>query len=72
MQEKEAINKVVRLLTEADSINEQVKEVLDEAKESGLNSTVIKAVASAIVKANTDSLKEKSEAIIKAINVYRT
>lgn len=72
MNQKEAIAKVVKFLIEIESINEQVKEILDEAKESGLDSTAIKSVASAVVKANVDKLKNKSELILNMIEEYRS
>ncbi len=72
MNQKEAISKVVRYLTEVDSIQEQIKDVLDAAKESELDPAIIKAVASAVVKANVDKLQTKSESILEAIEEYRS
>lgn len=72
MTQNDAISKVVKLLIEIESINEQVKEILDEAKASGLDSAAIKSVASAVVKANVDKLKNKSELILNMIEEYRS
>lgn len=72
MKEKDAIDQVVRLMTEQDSLNEQIKEILDEAKASELDHTSIKAVATAIVKNSVDKLQKKSENILSAIDTFRS
>jgi len=72
MQAKEAISKLVRILTEIDSLNEGLKEVKDEAKESGLNVAVLAAVAKAIVSNKVDELKTKSDETLEAIEVARS
>jgi len=72
MQPKEAISKMVKILTEIDSLNEGLKEVKDEAKESGLNVAVLAAVAKAIVSNKVDELKTKSDETLEAIEVARS
>jgi len=72
MQPKEAISKMVKILTEIDSLNEGLKEVKDEAKESGLNVAVLAAVAKAIVSNKVDELKTKSDETLEAIELARS
>lgn len=71
MNQKEAIAKLVSLFTEEESLKEQIAEVKSEAKESGLNATVLAAVAKAIVANKVDELLEKSESTLEAIEVAR-
>ena len=72
MQAKEAIAKFVKILTEIDSLNEDLKSIKDEAKESGLNVAVLTAVAKAIVNNKVDDLKEKSNETLDAIELSRS
>lgn len=72
MTEKDTIAKFVRLFTEEESLKEEVKAVADEAKESGLDVAPLKAVAKAIVANKVDDLKEKSEALIRLVDVARS
>ena len=72
MQAKEAIAKFVKILTEIDSLNEDLKSIKDEAKESGLNVAVLTAVAKAIVGNKVDELKEKSNETLDAIELSRS
>lgn len=72
MQAKEAIAKFVKILTEIDSLNEDLKSIKDEAKESGLNVAVLTAVAKAIVGNKVDELKEKSNETLDAIELARS
>lgn len=72
MNQKEAIAKLVRLYTQEQSLAEEIKEVKDEAKESGLDPSIVSAVAKAIVKDKVEDLKSKSDEIIKAIEVSRS
>lgn len=72
MNEKQCIEKLTQLFTEEESIKEQVKEVADEAKESGLDVAPLKAIAKAIVANKVDELKEKSEALIRLVDVARS
>ena len=72
MQAKEAIAKFVKILTEIDSLNEDLKSIKDEVKESGLNVAVLTAVAKAIVNNKVDDLKEKSNETLDAIELSRS
>lgn len=72
MQEKEAIAKFVKLFTEEESLKEEIKGVADDAKESGLDVSALKAVAKAIVSNKVDELKEKSENLIRLTTVARS
>lgn len=71
MNQKEAIAKLVKLYTEEESLKEAIKEVKDEAKESGLDVTVLASVAKAIVANKVDALIEKSESIIETVKLSR-
>ena len=72
MNEKQCIEKLTRLFTEEESIKEQVKEIADEAKSSGLDVGPLKAIAKAVVANKVDELKEKSEALIRLVDVARS
>lgn len=72
MQEKEALAKLVKLYTQEDSLKEEIKEIKDVAKESGLDVNVLSAVAKAIVKNKVDELLEKSESTIKTVAIHRS
>ena len=72
MNAKEAIGKMVKILTEIDSLNEDLKEIKDEAKASELNVAVLSAVAKAIVGNKVDELKTKSNDVLDAIEVARS
>ena len=72
MNAKEAIGKMVKILTEIDSLNEDLKEIKDEAKASELNVAVLSAVAKAIVSNKVDELKTKSNDVLDAIEVARS
>ena len=72
MNQKEVIAKLVRIYTEEQSLAEEVKEIKDSAKEAGLDASILSAVAKAIVKGKVDELKEKSDEILKAIEVARS
>ena len=71
MTEKDCIEKLTRLFTQEESIKEEVKEVADEAKASGLDVAPLKAIAKAIVSNRVDELKEKSETLIRLVEVSR-
>ena len=71
MNEKDCIAKLVKLFTEEESIKESVKEIADEAKSSGLDVAPLKAIAKAIVANRVDELKEKSETLIRLVEVSR-
>jgi uncharacterized protein (UPF0335 family) len=72
MNQKDAIAKLVRIYTQEQSLAEEAKEIKDNAKEAGLDASIISAVAKAIVKNKVDELKEKSDEILKAIEVARS
>lgn len=72
MNKKDAIAKLVRLYTEEQSLSEQIKEIKTEAKESGLEPTILSAVAKAIVAGKVDDLKQKSTDILETIDVARS
>lgn len=72
MTEKDVIEKFVRLFTEEDSLKEQIKDVADEAKEEGLDVAALKAISKAIVASKVDKLKEKSENLIRLVDVARS
>ena len=72
MQAKDFISKAVKILTEIDSLNEQLKEIKDEGKESELNVPALIAAAKAIVANKVDELVEKSEAVLEAVEIARS
>jgi uncharacterized protein (UPF0335 family) len=72
MQAKDAIAKLVKILTEIDSLNEDVKAIKDEMKESGLNVPVLTAVSKAIVSNKVEELNTKSTETLEAIELSRT
>jgi uncharacterized protein (UPF0335 family) len=72
MNQKEAIEKLVRIYTQEQSLAEEAKDIKDEAKESGLDPAIVSAVAKAIVKNKVDELKAKSDEILKAIDISRS
>lgn len=72
MQSKDAIAKLVRLYTQEQSLGEEIKEVKDEAKASGLDPSILSAVAKAVVKGKVDELVEKSESTLAAVQIARS
>ncbi len=72
MNQQEAISQLVKLYIEEGSLAEQIKEIKDAAKESGLNPTILSSVAKAIANNKVDELKEKSEELLKTISVARS
>jgi uncharacterized protein (UPF0335 family) len=72
MQAKDAIAKLVKILTEIDSLNEDVKAIKDEMKESGLNVPVLTAVSKAIVSNKVEDLVTKSTETLEAIELSRS
>lgn len=67
MNKKDAVAKLVRLFMEQQSLDEQIKEIKNEAKESGLNPAILTVVAKSIVNGKVSELKEKSEEIIETL-----
>lgn len=72
MSQKDYIAKLTRILMEVQSLDEQIKEIKDDAKAAGLNPSILVAVAKAIVNNKVEDLKEKSEELLDAINLTRT
>jgi|DEB19_MinimDraft_2_1074335.scaffolds.fasta_scaffold216641_1 hypothetical protein len=72
MQAKEAIAKMVKVMTQIDSLNEDLKGIKDEAKESGLAVAIIAAVAKSIVGNKVEELKDKSNETLEMIAVARS
>ena len=72
MQAKEAIAKMVKVMTQIDSLNEDLKGIKDEAKESGLAVAIIAAVAKSIVSNKVEELKDKSNETLEMIELARS
>lgn len=72
MNKREAIAKLQKLFMELESVNEQIKDVKAELKESGFNVAVLAAVAKAMASGKTDELLEKSEETTETINEVRS
>ncbi len=72
MQAKEFIAKAVKLFIEMQSLDESIKELKDQAKESELDVTVLTSVAKAVASGKVDKLLEKSEATLEAIELARS
>jgi hypothetical protein len=72
MQAKEFISKSVNLLIQIDSLTEEIKALKDEAKESELDVPALFSAARAVASNKVDALKEKSEAVLEAIEVARS
>jgi hypothetical protein len=72
MQPKEFINQAVKILTQVDSLNEELKYLKDDAKESGLDVASLVAVAKAVVANKVDDLFSKSEKTLEAIEIARS
>ena len=72
MNTKEAISSLVKLYMAEQSLAEEIKDIKDVAKDSGLDPAIVSAVAKAIVKNKLDDLKSKSDEILKAIEVSRS
>ena len=72
MNTKEAISSLVKLYTAEQSLAEEIKDIKDVAKDSGLDPAILSAVAKAIVKNKVDDLISKSDEILKAIQLSRS
>ena len=72
MSIKENISKLVRLFTEQQSLDEQIKEVKEQIKASGQNPAVAASVAKHIVNGKVSELQEKAEATVELIEVSRS
>ncbi len=72
MQAKDFVNKAVNLLVQIDALTEQLKDLKAEAKESELDVPSLSAAAKAIVASKCDEVIEKNQAVIEAIETYRS
>ena len=72
MDAKQFIAAAVKILVEIDSLKEQLKEIKDEGKSSELDVATLTTVSVAIASNRVDSLKEKSEKTIDAIELARS
>lgn len=72
MSQKEIIAKLVRQYIQIQSIEEEITEIKSEAKASGLNASILTQVAKAIANNKVESLKEKSEEVLDAIEESRS
>ena len=70
--EKDYIAKLTNLFMQEESISEEVKELKTEIKDAGFDAANLAAVAKAIVKNKVDDLREKSEAVVRLIEVSRS
>ena len=71
MSQKEIIAKLVRQYIQIQSIEEEISEIKTQAKVSGLNASILTQVAKAIANNKVESLKEKSEEVLDAIQESR-
>lgn len=71
MNKREAIAKLQKLFMELESVNEQIKELKSELKESGFNVGVLAIVAKAMAVGKGTELLEKSEETVETINEIR-
>ncbi len=67
MDRKQAVAKLVKLYMEEQSLLEQIKEIKDGVKSSGLNPAIVSAVAKSIVLGKSSELKQKSEEIVETL-----
>ena len=72
MDAKQFIAAAVKILVEIDSLKEQLKELKEEGRGSELDVATLTTVAKAIASNTVDSLKEKSEKTIDAIELARS
>lgn len=71
MEIKEAVNQLVRLFNEQQSIDEQVKDIKASLKDTSYNPSLIIAVAKSLASNKTEDLKEKSQDILDIISAVR-
>ena len=72
MNTKETISSLVKLYMAEQSLAEEIKDIKDVAKDSGLDPAILSAVAKAIAKNKVDDLIFKSDEILKAIEISRS
>lgn len=70
--QKDIVNRLVRLYSEQDSINEQIKEIKDEAKAIGYKQGLLARVAKAMAAAKASELLAQSEEIQEIIEEVRS
>lgn len=70
--QKDIVNRLVRLYSEQDSINEQIKEIKDEAKSIGYKQGLLARVAKAMAAAKASELLAQSEEIQEIIEEVRS
>ena len=71
MTKTQAVNKMVDILLQIDSLNEGLKIIKEDCKELGYDPAIISAVAKAIVSDKLKTLEEKSTAILDMIEEAR-
>lgn len=67
LTKKEAIDRMVAVLLQIESYNEDLKDIKNDCKDAGLDPALITAVAKAKVSNKLGDLKERSEGIIDLI-----
>lgn len=70
--QKDIVNRLVRLYSEQDSINEQIGEIKSEAKKIGYKPALLARVAKAMASAKASQLLEQSEEIQEIIEEVRS
>ena len=68
MTNNEVIEKLIPIYTEIDLLTQDVKQVLAEAKEVGLDAPALAKVAKAKVQQKLEELKEKTDALSDLID----
>ena len=68
MTNNEVIEKLIQIYTEIDLLTQDAKEVLADAKDSGLDSPALAKVAKAKVQQKLEELKEKTDALSDLID----
>lgn len=72
MTQVEVINKMVKVFDEISYLQEDLKTIKANAKEAGMDPTMLAKVAKAISDSKVDELKEKSEATLDLIEQVRS
>ena len=68
MTNNEVIEKLIPIYTEIDLLTQDAKQVLADAKDSGLDSPALAKVAKAKVQQKLEELKEKTDALSDLID----
>ena len=68
MTNNEVIEKLIPIYTEIDLLTQDAKQVLADAKDSGLDSPALSKVAKAKVQQKLEELKEKTDALSDLID----